>query len=87
MRPEALTIVPEGQGRMTGILERIEDLGHEHFAYIRLNPATIWVVRVAGRPPYDRRNHAVGLAFTDADIFLFDTDSRRIDTKSQEIGA
>ncbi|MCM2474113.1 ABC transporter ATP-binding protein [Rhizobium sp. CG5] len=87
VRPEALTIVPEGQGRMTGILERIEDLGHEHFAYIRFDPTTIWVVRVAGRPPYDRKNHAVGLAFADADIFLFDTDSRRIDTVAREIGA
>lgn len=82
VRPEALSIVAEGAGRMNGILERIEDLGHEHFAYIRLSDETIWVVRVAGRPPVERRNQPVGLSFADADIFVFDLEEKRMDHRS-----
>jgi multiple sugar transport system ATP-binding protein len=78
VRPEAMSIVGDGEGRMRGVLERLEDLGHEHFAYVRLEDETIWVVRVAGRPPADRRNQTVGLAFADADIFVFDAAGRRI---------
>ncbi|MET0359324.1 MAG: ABC transporter ATP-binding protein [Pararhizobium sp.] len=82
VRPEALTIVAAGTGRMNGILERVEDLGHEHFAYIRLADETIWVVRVAGRPPAERRNQPVGLSFADADIFVFDGEGQRIAHRS-----
>ncbi|MCD7107606.1 ABC transporter ATP-binding protein [Rhizobium sp. DKSPLA3] len=82
VRPEALTIVAAGAGRMDGILERVEDLGHEHFAYIRLSDETIWVVRVAGRPPAERRNQPVGLSFADADIFVFDGEGQRIAHRS-----
>ncbi len=86
VRPEALTVVADGEGRLAGILERVEDLGHEHFAYVRLDPETLWVVRVAGRPPYDQKNHRVGLAFADADIFLFEKDGRNIAAARTEIG-
>ncbi|KQR73047.1 ABC transporter ATP-binding protein [Rhizobium sp. Leaf341] len=78
IRPEALSLVAPDAGRMSGVLERVEDLGHEHFAYIRLADQSIWVVRVAGRPPFERRNQPVGLSFADADIFVFDSEGKRM---------
>ncbi|TCM52134.1 carbohydrate ABC transporter ATP-binding protein (CUT1 family) [Rhizobium sp. PP-F2F-G48] len=82
VRPEALSIVAADAGRMSGILERVEDLGHEHFAYIRLSDESIWVVRVAGRPPTERRNQPVGLSFADADIFVFDAEGKRMEHRA-----
>ena len=42
VRPEALTITGAGQGKIRGVLERVEDLGHEHLAYVRIEPDAIW---------------------------------------------
>jgi multiple sugar transport system ATP-binding protein len=86
VRPEALSIVPNGDGRLNGILERLEDLGHEHFAYVRLADETIWVVRVAGRPPSGAKNSPVGLSFADADIFVFDAEGQRIPHGGERAG-
>ncbi|AJY45474.1 ABC transporter ATP-binding protein [Martelella endophytica] len=78
IRPEALSVVPAESGRMTGLLERIEDLGHEHFAYVRIDDEITFVVRIAGRPPYESRHGTVGLDFADEDVFVFDGEERRL---------
>ena len=78
VRPEALSIVAPGSGRLDGVLERIEDLGHEHFAYVRLDAEHGWVVRLPARPA-EARETRVGLAFRDEDLFLFDESGARLD--------
>ncbi len=78
VRPEALSIVAPGSGRIDGVLERVEDLGHEHFAYVRLDAEHGWVVRLPTRPT-EPRDARVGLAFRDEDLFLFDESGTRLD--------
>ncbi len=78
VRPEALTIVAPGSGRVEGVLERVEDLGHEHFAYVRLDADHGWVVRLAARPS-EARDARVGLTFRDEDLFLFEENGARLD--------
>ncbi|MFP5078449.1 ABC transporter ATP-binding protein [Rhizobium sp. YIM 134829] len=84
VRPEGLRLAPAGTGRLQGRLERLEDLGHEHFAYVRIDPDTLWVTRIAGTPPYQLKGEAVGLDFADEDLFLFDTEGRRLDHGASE---
>jgi multiple sugar transport system ATP-binding protein len=50
VRPEGLRLVAENEGRITCTLERVEDLGHEHFAYCRITDDTVWVIRLASAP-------------------------------------
>ena len=45
----------------------------------RLADDSVWVVRVAGRPPLELKGNRVGLSFRDADLFVFDGDGRRLD--------
>ncbi len=78
VRPEALSLVAPEAGRLSGMLERVEDLGHEHFAYVRVAPETVFVVRVPVRPTI-ARDTRVGLAFRDEDLFLFDEGGLRLD--------
>jgi len=78
LRPEALTIVPAGQGNLQGVLERVEDLGHEHYAYVRLPDDTPFVVRIAGQAPADPLGTPVGLAFAPGSVFFFAADGRRV---------
>ncbi|MBN9431150.1 MAG: ABC transporter ATP-binding protein [Bosea sp.] len=78
VRPEALSLVAPEAGRLSGTLERLEDLGHEHFAYVRVAPETVFVVRVPVRPTI-ARDTRVGLAFRDEDLFLFDEAGLRLD--------
>jgi multiple sugar transport system ATP-binding protein len=78
IRSEAIQLVTAGDGRMTCVLERVEDLGHEHFAYCRINGDVIWVVRVNVEPPGELIGKEVGLDFRDAAIFAFAEDGRRL---------
>ncbi|MBZ9939003.1 ABC transporter ATP-binding protein [Mesorhizobium sp. BR1-1-16] len=78
VRPEALSIVAPGSGRLDGVIERIEDLGHEHFAYVRLDADNSWVIRLPARPREDR-DTKVGLSFRDEDLFLFEESGARLD--------
>jgi multiple sugar transport system ATP-binding protein len=78
IRPEGLRLVAEGDGRMVCVLERIEDLGHEHFGYCRISDDTVWVIRLAEAPSPDRIGKPVGLDFADAAVFAFAGDGRRI---------
>ncbi|WP_337267653.1 ABC transporter ATP-binding protein [Oryzifoliimicrobium ureilyticus] len=78
IRPEALSLVAADQGRLTGILERVEDLGHEHFAYIRLDGDALWVARAAFPPARRLIGTRVGLGFADSAVFVFDEAEKRI---------
>ncbi|MBW9116538.1 ABC transporter ATP-binding protein [Rhizobium cauense] len=78
IRPEALRLVPSGTGRLDCVLERIEDLGHEHFAYCRVGDSSIWVVRLPAAPSSDAIGKPAALAFDDHAVFLFAADGRRL---------
>ena len=78
IRSEAIQLVNAGDGRMTCVLERIEDLGHEHFAYCRINGDVIWVIRVNVEPPRELIGTEVGLNFRDTAIFAFAADGKRL---------
>lgn len=78
IRPEALTIVPEGAGRISGTLERVEDLGHEHFAYCRITDDVVWVIRVNVAPAKEMIGTRIGLSFGDEAVFVFDPAEQRI---------
>ncbi|KAB0679992.1 ABC transporter ATP-binding protein [Aureimonas leprariae] len=79
VRPEALTLVPAGEGAVSGTLERIEDLGHEHHAYVRLSEDDVWALRLPGRVPAVAIDARVGLAFRPEDALLFGADGRRLE--------
>jgi multiple sugar transport system ATP-binding protein len=79
VRPEALSVVARDKGMVSGVLERIEDLGHEHYAYIRLEDDTPWVARIGNAALPWRRGETVGLHFRIEDMFAFDQDGRRLD--------
>lgn len=78
IRPEGLRLVGANEGRITCTLERVEDLGHEHFAYCRITDDTVWVIRVAKAPAPDLIGRPVGLDFTDTALFAFTADGNRV---------
>jgi len=78
VRSEAIQLVAAGTGRMTCVLERVEDLGHEHFAYCRIEGDVIWVVRVNVEPAKEQIGQQVGLTFDDRSIFAFAADGKRL---------
>lgn len=81
VRPEALTIAADGTGRISGVLERVEDLGHEHFAYCRITEEVVWVIRVNIPPAKEMIGLRIGLKFADEAVFVFDAADRRIAKK------
>ncbi|MCS4095073.1 ABC transporter ATP-binding protein [Rhizobium sp. BK176] len=87
VRPEALRIVPAGTGRFDCVLERVEDLGHEHFAYCRIAGGPIWVIRLAASPEQSLIGKDVALSFEDHSIFFFAADGERIAVPSDETDA
>ncbi|KRB55247.1 ABC transporter ATP-binding protein [Rhizobium sp. Root708] len=78
VRPEALRLVAETDGRIACTLERVEDLGHEHFGYCRIKDDTVWVVRLPTAPSPDKIGTRVGLDFADSAIFAFAADGKRV---------
>ncbi|EPE95121.1 ABC transporter ATP-binding protein [Rhizobium grahamii] len=78
VRPEGLRIVPAGTGRFDCVLERVEDLGHEHFAYCRIAGGPIWVIRLAASPDETLIGKTVALDFEDHSIFFFAANGQRI---------
>ena len=82
VRPEALSLVDPNGGNLNGVLERVEDLGHEHYAYARLEDDTVWVARMASTALPVRRGDRVGLSFRMQDLFAFDEAGRRLDHES-----
>jgi multiple sugar transport system ATP-binding protein len=78
IRPEGLRLVAETEGRITCTLERVEDLGHEHFAYCRITDDTVWVIRLASAPSPDQVGKRVGLDFADVAVFAFAADGKRV---------
>ncbi len=88
VRPEALTITSMEEGQMDGVLDRVEDLGHEHLAYVRIGNDLLWTVRLAGPSRKAAIGTRVGLSWRPADLFAFDADGRRLDhAESQERAA
>jgi multiple sugar transport system ATP-binding protein len=79
VRPEALAVTAAGQGRIKGMLERVEDLGHEHLAYVRIGSDLVWTVRLAGPPRKTAVGAAIGLNWRSEELFLFDREGRRVD--------
>lgn len=78
VRPEAVRIVPTGAGRLDCVLERVEDLGHEHFAYCRIAGDALWVIRLAAAPAAEAIGQTVALSFDDQAVFLFAADGTRL---------
>ncbi len=78
VRPEGLRLVSEADGRIACTLERVEDLGHEHFGYCRITEDTVWVVRLASAPSSDQIGKTVGLDFADSAVFAFAGDGKRV---------
>ncbi|OLP57889.1 ABC transporter ATP-binding protein [Xaviernesmea oryzae] len=78
IRPENLRLVDQEEGRIRCILERVEDLGHEHFGYCRISDDTVWVIRLPQAPLPDRIGKPAGLDFPASAVFAFAADGRRI---------
>jgi multiple sugar transport system ATP-binding protein len=78
VRPEGLRLVAEADGRIACTLERVEDLGHEHFGYCRITDDTVWVIRLPSAPSPDQIGGPVGLDFADSAIFAFAADGKRV---------
>ncbi|MDQ0995453.1 multiple sugar transport system ATP-binding protein [Phyllobacterium ifriqiyense] len=80
LRPESLEIISADSGRcIKGIFERVEDLGYEQIAYIRLSDETIWTVRSGGAIPACASGSKVGLRWKPEDIYLFDDKDQCLD--------
>ena len=79
IRPEALSVATQGQGKVTGTLERLEDLGHEHLAYIRIAPDVAWSVRLSNSLGKNALGTSIGLDWRFEDLFLFDKNGHRLD--------
>lgn len=86
LRPESLEIISADAGRcIKGVFERVEDLGYEQIAYIRLSDDTIWTVRSGGVIPAYASGSEVGLRWNPEDIYLFDDEDQRIETSGPAI--
>ncbi|MEJ1117539.1 ABC transporter ATP-binding protein [Phyllobacterium sp. CCNWLW109] len=80
LRPESLEIISADAGLcIKGVFERVEDLGYEQIAYIRLSDDTIWTVRSGGAIPVYASGSKVGLRWNPEDIYLFDDKDRCLD--------
>jgi multiple sugar transport system ATP-binding protein len=86
LRPESLEITSADAGHcIKGVFERVEDLGYEQIAYIRLSDDTIWTVRSGGAIPAYASGSEVGLRWNPEDIYLFDDEDQRIETSGPAI--
>ena len=80
LRPEALKIVKAQIPRsIEGTFERVEDLGYEQIAYVRLTEDLVWAVRSADPLPDHAAGQPVGLAWQAKDLYLFDDAGMRVD--------
>jgi multiple sugar transport system ATP-binding protein len=77
IRPEHLTIVPPGQGPVTGTVSHVEKLGGETLVYLRADPHGLLTIRRFGE-----HDHAVDapltVTFDPARAFRFDADGLRL---------
>ncbi len=79
VRPEALSIVASGEpSRVIGQLIRVEDLGYENLAHVRLPDDVIWTARLSAAMPHLVRGDAVGLTWLDSALYLFDAAEQRL---------
>ena len=84
IRPEALDITDaQAKNCIRGTFERVEDLGYEQIAYIRLSEDIIWTVRSAGAIPAYETGSEVALKWRQDDLYLFDENGLRIEVAPQ----
>lgn len=84
IRPEALHITDaQAENCIRGTFERVEDLGYEQIAYIRLSGDTIWTVRSAAAFPAYATGSEVALKWRRDDLYLFDENDLRIASSPQ----
>ncbi len=76
VRPERITLVRSGSGRLDGVVDGIEPVGGEALVHVRSADARL-VVRTDARS-VPRGGDRVGLAFSDSDLHAFDADDRRV---------
>ena len=76
VRPERITLVGSGTGRLDGVVEGVEPVGGEALIHLRAgdDPA---VVRTDARSA-PRVGERVGLEFPDSDVHAFDPEGRRL---------
>jgi multiple sugar transport system ATP-binding protein len=80
LRPEALEIVKaQSPQSILGTFERVEDLGYEQIAYVRLTEDLVWTVRSADPLPNHASGQPVGLSWRTKDLYLFDDAGMRVD--------
>ncbi|MCP8884143.1 sn-glycerol-3-phosphate ABC transporter ATP-binding protein UgpC [Devosia sp. XJ19-1] len=70
VRPEAITLMPEGADGLQATVELVEELGGSRIAYCALKGSEIAVVLPPGDEPYEGRQ--VTLSFDQRDLHLFD---------------
>ncbi len=76
VRPERITLVDQGTGRLTGVIDAVEPVGGEALVHVRSADARL-VVRTDARST-PRAGDQVGLQFPDSDLHAFDADDRRV---------
>ncbi|MBL8579482.1 MAG: ABC transporter ATP-binding protein [Mesorhizobium sp.] len=77
VRPEALSLATGETAKASGELLRVEDLGHEHLAYVSIADDLVWTARV--EPNHEtQRGARVGLGWPDDALFVFDGEGRRL---------
>ncbi len=77
VRPEAIRLVPAEEAHVSGTLLRLEDLGHEHLAYVEIARDITWTVRLAAHPDRER-GAMVGLGWAEEALYRFGTDGRAV---------
>ncbi len=77
LRPEKISVLPSGKGRIEGEVEVMEHLGADSFAYIRVEKVGLFTVRIVGYSELTVGTK-VALDFKDQDIYLFGRDAMRV---------
>ena len=76
IRAENLHLVPAKEGILTGVLERVENLGHEILAYIRITDEVLWVMRTKQSLLTCMLGETTGLSWEDVSMMAFTADGK-----------
>ncbi|MCB1491753.1 MAG: ABC transporter ATP-binding protein, partial [Rhodobiaceae bacterium] len=77
IRPEHITVVPEGEGHCSGHVEIAEYLGADTLLYVHCDGLGVITVRGAGED-VEYRGKDVGLKFDESRLHFFAADERAI---------
>ncbi|MCP4382423.1 MAG: sn-glycerol-3-phosphate ABC transporter ATP-binding protein UgpC [Hyphomicrobiales bacterium] len=77
IRPEHITLVPAGEGDITGKIDVIEQLGSDTFAYVDVDKVGLFTVRIVGHVELVEEA-TIGLRFDRDHIHLFDPQDNAI---------